>query len=72
MTKDLIAAGVTVKVLGTCQARCGIRKGDPNYEGTQKAMISSAQEEMRYIHHTNSPYNGWEPLGLPPVPKYQV
>jgi uncharacterized protein involved in oxidation of intracellular sulfur len=29
MTRDLIAAGVPVRVCGTCQARCGIRKGDP-------------------------------------------
>ena len=40
MTRDLIAQGVTVKVCGTCQARCGIRKGDPCYEGAQKSTMA--------------------------------
>lgn len=44
MTKDLIAAGVTVKVCGTCQARCGIRKGDPYYEGAQKATMAELSQ----------------------------
>lgn len=29
MLKDLIAGGVTVKVCGTCMARCGIYKNQP-------------------------------------------
>lgn len=44
MTKDLIAAGVPVKVCGTCQARCGIRKGDPYYEGARKATMAELSE----------------------------
>lgn len=44
MTKDLIAAGVPVKVCGTCQARCGIRKGDPYYEGAQKSTMAELSE----------------------------
>jgi len=39
MTKDLIADGVPVKVCGTCQVRCGTRKGEPYYEGAQKATM---------------------------------
>lgn len=44
MTKDLIAAGVTVKVCGTCQTRCGIRKGDPYYEGAQKSTMAELSQ----------------------------
>lgn len=47
MTKDLIAAGVTVKVCGTCQARCGIRKGDPYYDGAQKATMAELSQWVR-------------------------
>jgi uncharacterized protein involved in oxidation of intracellular sulfur len=47
MTKDLIAAGVTVKVCGTCQARCGIRKGDPYYEGAQKSTMGELSQWVR-------------------------
>lgn len=44
MVKDLIAAGVTVKVCGTCQARCGIRKGDPYYDGAQKSTMAELSQ----------------------------
>jgi uncharacterized protein involved in oxidation of intracellular sulfur len=47
MTKELIAAGVPVKVCGTCQARCGIRKGDPYYEGAQKSSMPELSEWVR-------------------------
>ena len=47
MTKDLIADGVTVKVCGTCQARCGIRKGDPYYEGAQKSTMGELAQWVR-------------------------
>jgi uncharacterized protein involved in oxidation of intracellular sulfur len=47
MTKDLIADGVTVKVCGTCQARCGIRKGDPYYEGAQKSTMAELSQWVR-------------------------
>ena len=39
MLKDLIAKGVTVKVCGTCMARCGIHKNYPYFEGAQKATM---------------------------------
>jgi uncharacterized protein involved in oxidation of intracellular sulfur len=44
MTKDLIAGGVPVKVCGTCQARCGIRKGAPYYEGAQKSTMAELSQ----------------------------
>jgi len=44
MTKDLITAGVPVKVCGTCQARCGIRKGQPYYEGAQKSTMAELSQ----------------------------
>ena len=44
MTKDLIADGVTVKVCGTCQTRCGLRKGDPYYEGAQKSTMAELSQ----------------------------
>ena len=44
MTKDLIADGVTVKVCGTCQVRCGIRKGEPYYDGVQKATMAELSQ----------------------------
>ena len=47
MTKDLIAKGVPVKVCGTCQVRCGIHKGKPYYEGTQKSTIAELSEWVR-------------------------
>jgi uncharacterized protein involved in oxidation of intracellular sulfur len=47
MTKDLIAAGATVKVCGTCQARCGIHKGDPYYEGAQKSTMAELSQWVR-------------------------
>ena len=47
MTKELIKAGVTVKVCGTCQARCGIRKGDPYYEGAHKSTMAELSQWVR-------------------------
>ena len=37
--KELIARGVTVKVCGTCMARCGIYKNHPYFEGAQKSTM---------------------------------
>lgn len=37
MLKKLIARGVTVKVCGTCMARCGIYKNHPYFEGAEKS-----------------------------------
>jgi len=47
MTKDLISKGVSVKVCGTCQVRCGIHKGKPYYEGAQKSTIPELSEWVR-------------------------
>jgi uncharacterized protein involved in oxidation of intracellular sulfur len=37
--KDLMAKGMTVRVCGTCMARCGIHKNQPYYEGAQKSTM---------------------------------
>ncbi len=39
MLKDLIAEGITVKVCGTCKARCGFYKGEPYFEGAHDATM---------------------------------
>ena len=39
MLKDLIAGGTTVKVCGTCMARCGIYKNQPYFEGAEKSTM---------------------------------
>jgi len=39
MLKDLIAKGVSVKVCGTCMARCGIHKNQPYFDGAQKSTM---------------------------------
>jgi uncharacterized protein involved in oxidation of intracellular sulfur len=39
MLKDLIVNGVTVKVCGTCMARCGIYKNHPYFEGAEKSTM---------------------------------
>ena len=40
MLKDLIAQGVTVKVCGTCMARCGIQKNQPYLPGAEKSTMA--------------------------------
>ena len=40
MLKNLIANGVTVKVCGTCMARCGIHKNHPYFEGAAKSTMA--------------------------------
>ncbi len=40
MLKELIGSGIPVKVCGTCQVRCGVLKGQPYYEGAQKATMA--------------------------------
>jgi len=47
LTKDLIANGVSVKVCGTCQVRCGLHKGQGYYEGAQKATMAELSEWVR-------------------------
>jgi uncharacterized protein involved in oxidation of intracellular sulfur len=44
MLKALIARGVTVKVCGTCMARCGIYKNQPYFEGTEKSTMAALAE----------------------------
>lgn len=44
MLKDLIARGITVKVCGTCMARCGIYKNHPYFEGAQEATMQELAE----------------------------
>ena len=44
MLKDLIANGVTVKVCGTCMARCGIYKNHPYFEGAEKSTMKTLAE----------------------------
>ncbi|MHB1461399.1 MAG: DsrE/DsrF/TusD sulfur relay family protein [Armatimonadota bacterium] len=39
MLKDLISKGATVKVCGTCMARCGIHKNHPYFEGAEKSTM---------------------------------
>ena len=41
MLKDLIAQGVTVKVCGTCMARCGIYKNHPYFDGAEKSTMQA-------------------------------
>ena len=40
MLKDLITKDVTVKVCGTCKARCGRYKGQPYFEGANEATMA--------------------------------
>lgn len=40
MLKDLIGQGVTVKVCGTCMARCGLHKNQPYFEGAERSTMA--------------------------------
>jgi len=40
MLKALIVQGVTVKVCGTCMARCGIHKNHPYFEGAEQSTMA--------------------------------
>lgn len=40
MLKELIAQGVTVKVCGTCMARCGLHKNQPYFPGAEKSTMA--------------------------------
>ena len=44
MLKDLIANGVTVKVCGTCKARCGLYKNEPYFDGANEATMAELAE----------------------------
>ncbi len=39
LLKDLIAMGATVKVCGTCMARCGMYKNQPYFEGAENSTM---------------------------------
>jgi uncharacterized protein involved in oxidation of intracellular sulfur len=41
MLKELIERGVSVKVCGTCMARCGIYKNHPYFEGAEKSTMQA-------------------------------
>ena len=44
MLKTLIAQGVTVKVCGTCMARCGIYKNHPYFEGAEQSTMQALSD----------------------------
>jgi len=47
MMKDLIAKGVTVKVCGICNARCGLYKGEPYFGGAHDATMPELAEWVK-------------------------
>ncbi len=44
MLKELIAKGISVKVCGTCIARCGIYKNQPYFDGAEKSTMPELAE----------------------------
>jgi uncharacterized protein involved in oxidation of intracellular sulfur len=44
MLKDLIKRGATVKVCGTCMARCGIYKNHPYFDGAEKSTMQALSD----------------------------
>lgn len=44
MLKGLIGHGATVKVCGTCMARCGIYKNHPYFAGAEKSTMQALTE----------------------------
>ncbi len=44
MLKDLISKGVSVKVCGTCMARCGIYKNHPYFDGAESSTMQDLAE----------------------------
>jgi uncharacterized protein involved in oxidation of intracellular sulfur len=44
MLRDLIADGATVKVCGTCMARCGLYRNHPYFDGAQKSTMAELAE----------------------------
>ncbi len=51
MVKELIAAGVLVRVCGTCQGRCGVAKGEPYYPGADKSSMTELSQWVRTSNH---------------------
>ena len=44
MLKALITRGVSVKVCGTCMARCGIYKNHPYFDGAEQSTMPALVE----------------------------
>jgi uncharacterized protein involved in oxidation of intracellular sulfur len=44
MLKTLIGRGVSVKVCGTCMARCGIYKNHPYFDGAEKSTMQELSD----------------------------
>jgi uncharacterized protein involved in oxidation of intracellular sulfur len=44
MLRELIAQGASVKVCGTCMARCGIHRNQPYFTGADKATMPELAE----------------------------
>lgn len=44
MLKALIVRGVSVKVCGTCMARCGLYKNHPYFDGAETSTMSALAE----------------------------
>lgn len=44
MLKDLIKAGATVKVCGSCMARCGLYKNEPYFAGAERSTMQALSE----------------------------
>ncbi len=51
IVKDLIVAGVSVRVCGTCQGRCGIAKGESYYQGANKSSMVELSAWVRSSDH---------------------
>ena len=47
MVRDLYALGAQVKVCGTCQARCGIKKGEPYFAEELTAAMADLSVWVR-------------------------
>jgi uncharacterized protein involved in oxidation of intracellular sulfur len=50
MLKDLIGRGVSVKVCGTCMARCGLYKNHPYFEGAENSSMQALAEWVAGSH----------------------
>ena len=44
MLKELSADGATVRVCGTCMARCGIHANQPYFDGAEKSTMQALSE----------------------------
>ena len=42
--KELIVQGVSVKVCGTCMARCGMYRNHPYFDGAEKSTMPALAE----------------------------